>query len=179
MIWPLEPEGLREFAAGCEELFFIEEKSAFIEPQAAALLYNDAHRPRIIGKTGENGETMLPSDAMLEPIPVALAIAARMKRLGISDAHIDERADAAQAMRRTLVPSADGSPRRLPFFCSGCPHNTSTNVPDGSMAIAGIGCHGMAMWAKPGRTLLGTHMGGEGATWAALQHFTTRKHIFQ
>jgi indolepyruvate ferredoxin oxidoreductase len=179
MIWPLEPEGLREFAAGCEELFFIEEKSAFLEPQAAALLYNDAHRPRILGKTDEHGETLLPSDAMIEPIPVAIAIAARMKRLGIADAQIEERAAAAQAMRRTLVPGADGSPRRLPFFCSGCPHNTSTNVPDGSMAIAGIGCHGMAMWAKPGRTMLGTHMGGEGATWAALQHFTTRKHIFQ
>lgn len=178
MIWPLEPEGLREFARSCEELFFIEEKSAFMEPQAAALFYNDAQRPRIVGKTDEMGAALLPSDTPLEAIPVALAIAARLQHLGIDDADIVRRVTALEAMRRTLIPVVDASPKRGPYFCSGCPHNTSTDVPEGSLAIAGIGCHGMAMWAKP-NTLLGTQMGGEGVTWAALQHFTQRRHMFQ
>jgi indolepyruvate ferredoxin oxidoreductase len=78
-----------------------------------------------------------------------------------------------------LVPIMDQSAKRIPFFCSGCPHNTSTNVPEGSLAMSGIGCHGMALWAKPGTTLMGTQMGGEGVTWASLQHFTTMNHMFQ
>ncbi|MBI1394691.1 MAG: indolepyruvate ferredoxin oxidoreductase family protein [Betaproteobacteria bacterium] len=179
MIWPLEPEGLREFAQGCGELFFVEEKSAFMEPQAAAIFYNDEHRPRITGKTDEAGESLLPSDLLLEPIPVALAIGGRLKRSGLADDDIERRLAAAESTRQALQPVPDASPKRLPFFCSGCPHNTSTNVPDGSLAIAGIGCHGMAMWAKPGTTLLGTQMGGEGVTWAAMQHFVSRGHIFQ
>jgi indolepyruvate ferredoxin oxidoreductase len=179
MIWPLEPEGLREFAADCSELLFIEEKSAFMEPQAAALLYNAPRRPRIVGKADETGTPMLPSDTPLEWLEVARVIAARLRRNGMADRSLEEHLAAAEAMGRALAPMADASPKRGPFFCSGCPHNTSTNVPDGSVAVAGIGCHGMAMWAKPGTTLLGTHMGGEGATWAALQHFTSRPHIFQ
>ena len=179
MIWPLEPEGLREFADGCDELFFVEEKSAFMQPQAAALFYNDARRPRIFGKHDEDGAMLLPEDGVLDAPAVALAIAARLRRHGLADADIEPRIAAVQAMRRARAPVADASPRRIPFFCSGCPHNTSTNVPEGSLAIAGIGCHGMAMWAKPGTTLLGTQMGGEGATWAALQHFTRRRHMFQ
>ncbi len=179
MIWPLEPEGLREFAQGCAELFFIEEKSAFMEPQAASLFYNDAHRPRILGKNGEDGAVLLPSDVPLDAVAVALAIAARLARNGMADPDIAQRAAALESMRGLLAPVGDASPRRIPFFCSGCPHNTSTNLPEGSLAIAGIGCHGMAMWAKGPSTLLGTHMGGEGATWTALQHFTSRRHMFQ
>ncbi|MCC7549398.1 MAG: indolepyruvate ferredoxin oxidoreductase family protein [Burkholderiales bacterium] len=179
MIWPLEPEGLREFAGGCTELFFVEEKSAFMEPQATALFYNQAQRPRILGKSDEEGSTLLPSDVPLDAVTVALAIAARLQRNGMADADIARRAAALESMRCTLAPVGDASPRRIPFFCSGCPHNTSTNLPEGSLAIAGIGCHGMAMWAKGPTTLLGTQMGGEGATWAALQHFTSRRHMFQ
>jgi indolepyruvate ferredoxin oxidoreductase len=179
MIWPLEPEGLREFAADCAELLFIEEKSAFMEPQAAALLYNAPRRPRIVGKMDETGTPMLPSDTPLEWLEVARVIAARLRRNGMADRSLEDHLAAAEVMGRALAPVADASPRRGPFFCSGCPHNTSTNLPEGSVAVAGIGCHGMAMWAKPGTTLLGTHMGGEGATWAALQHFTSRPHIFQ
>ncbi|MBL8535267.1 MAG: indolepyruvate ferredoxin oxidoreductase family protein [Betaproteobacteria bacterium] len=179
LIWPLEPEGLREFCASSAELFFVEEKSAFMEPQAAALLYNDERRPRIVGKRDEQGETLLPSDVQLDWLEVALAIARRLERNGLADAAVKEHIAQAQALCRSNLSVTDVTPKRLPFFCSGCPHNTSTNVPEGSIATAGIGCHGMAMWAKPGTTLLGTQMGGEGATWAALQHFTSRKHMFQ
>lgn len=179
MIWPLEPEGLREFSRHCDELFFIEEKSAFMEPQAAALFYNDARRPRIIGKHDDSGALLLPSDVPLDALDLALAIAARLRVLGLADAGLETREAATLALRDALRVTPDASPKRLPFFCSGCPHNTSTNVPEGSTAIGGIGCHGMAMWAKPGTTLLGPQMGGEGTTWAALQHFTARKHMFQ
>ncbi|MFT3818898.1 MAG: indolepyruvate ferredoxin oxidoreductase family protein [Rubrivivax sp.] len=179
MIWPLEPEGLREFAQGAEELFFVEEKSAFMQTQAATLFYNDAERPRITGKTDEQGLPLLPSDLLIEPLELAQAIAARLARLGLADDGLHERLAVVQSMRKVLFPILDPGAKRLPFFCSGCPHNTSTNVPEGSLAMSGIGCHGMAIWAKPGTTLMGTHMGSEGVTWTALQHFTRLPHIFQ
>lgn len=179
MIWPLEPEGLREFASGCDELFFIEEKSAFMEPQATALLYNDAHRPRIVGKLDEGGAALLPSDLLLDGLSVAHAIAARLQRNGMADAQLEASLEIVRSVRNVLVPIMDMSQRRLPYFCSGCPHSTSINVPEGSMAFSGIGCHGMAMWVKPATTMMGPHMGGEGVPWTALQHFTPMKHIFQ
>jgi indolepyruvate ferredoxin oxidoreductase len=180
MIWPLEPEGMREFASGFEELFFIEEKMAFLESQASALLYNDNKRPVIVGKSDEKGKFLLASDGLLEPLVIADAIAARLNQLGLLTQDIERRLQIVKSLQEFLKGHQDPlSPKRLPFFCSGCPHNTSTNVPDGSVAMSGIGCHGMAMWAKPSKTILGTHMGAEGVTWASLQHFTETKHIFQ
>jgi indolepyruvate ferredoxin oxidoreductase len=179
LVWPLEPEGLREFAQGCEELLFVEEKLAFMEPQAAALFYNDAQRPRITGKLDEHGLPQLPSDLPLQPQQIARVIAERLRRLGLLDAALEQRIAGLEAAQRVLQPLLDTAPKRLPFFCSGCPHNTSTNVPEGSVALGGIGCHGMATWAKPGTTLLGPQMGGEGAGWAGLHHFTQRAHVFQ
>lgn len=180
MIWPLEPEGLREFGGGCEELFFVEEKTAFMEPQAAALFYNDAKRPQLTGKYDDHGTALLASDVPLEAHDIALALSGRLRALGLQDDDLARHADALTKTREALATAADAaSLKRLPYFCSGCPHNTSTTVPEGSTAIAGIGCHGMAMWAKPGTTLLGTQMGGEGVTWTALQHFTARKHMIQ
>lgn len=180
MIWPLEPEGMREFAAGFNELFFIEEKMAFLESQAANLLYNDTNRPTIVGKHDEHGNFILPTDGLLEPLVIADAIATRLKKSGLLTEEIENRLKVVNALQSFLKSQQDPTaPKRLPFFCSGCPHSTSTNVPDGSVAMSGIGCHGMAMWAKPGKTILGTHMGAEGVTWASLQHFTETKHIFQ
>jgi len=180
MIWPLEPEGMREFAAGFNELFFIEEKMAFLESQAANLLYNDTNRPKIVGKYDEHGNFILPTDGLLEPLVIADAIATRLKKSGLLTEETENRLKVVNALQSFLKSQQDPSaPKRLPFFCSGCPHSTSTNVPDGSVAMSGIGCHGMAMWAKPGKTILGTHMGAEGVTWASLQHFTETKHIFQ
>ncbi len=179
MIWPLEPDGLREFAAGRVELMFVEEKAAFVEPQAAAALYNDTARPRIVGKFDDAGTALLPQELTLEPIDIALAIAARLQANGIWDGALDERLAATRSYRGALLAVAGSGARRLPFFCSGCPHNTSTNVPAGSMAISGIGCHGMAIWAKPGTTLMGTQMGGEGMNWVGLAKFTRTPHMFQ
>ncbi len=179
MVWPLEPEGLREFARGRRELLFVEEKAAFVEPQAAAVLYNAPERPRIVGKFDETGKTLLPQELLLEPIDVALAIAERLRANGVWDDALEQRAQATRAYRGTLLAVAASGSRRLPYFCSGCPHNTSTNVPEGSFAISGIGCHGMAVWAKPGTTLLGTQMGGEGMNWLGLARFTGTKHVFQ
>jgi indolepyruvate ferredoxin oxidoreductase len=178
MIWPLEPEGLGEFAAGKHELMFIEEKNAFVESQSAAILYNLSTRPRITGKSDDSGQPLLPSDALLEPIDVALAIAQRLQACGIWDEALAERVSATRSYRGALLAVVSPGARRLPFYCSGCPHNTSTNFPQGSVAISGIGCHGMAVWAKPG-TLLGTQMGGEGVNWVGLHRFTKTKHVFQ
>ena len=178
LIWPLEGSALREFARGRRELFFVEEKRAFVEPQAAAFLYNDPQRPRIVGKFDENGLLLVSQELSLEPIDVALAIASRLGANGLNDAMIDERARALRAYRGMLLSVMSGEPARTPYFCSGCPHNTSTKLPEGSVAMAGIGCHGMAMWAKP-RTLLSTQMGGEGANWIGLHRFTKTKHLFQ
>ena len=179
MIWPLEPEGLRQFAQGKSELFFIEEKAAFVEPQAAAILYNLPQRPRIVGKYDENGKSLISLELLLEPVDVALAIAQRLRANGLADAELEARVEATQSYRRALLSVTATGARRLPFFCSGCPHNTSTNVPQGSMAISGIGCHGMAIWAKPGTTIVGTQMGGEGMNWVGLHKFTDTKHVFQ
>ncbi|MEZ5651489.1 MAG: indolepyruvate ferredoxin oxidoreductase family protein [Burkholderiaceae bacterium] len=179
LLWPLEPQGLREFAQGKQELFVIEEKSAFIETQAASLLYNAAERPRITGKLDDTGKPLLPADVALESLDLALVIAERLKANGIWDDALAARADATRSWRRTLLTViAPAEAARLPYFCSGCPHNTSTRFPEGSRAISGIGCHGMALWARPG-TLLGTQMGGEGMTWVGMHRYTSRGHVFQ
>ncbi len=179
MIWPLEPAGMTEFALGKDELFFVEEKAAFLEPQAAAVLYNLPRRPRIVGKTDENGASLVSLEMLLEPVDIAIALASRLKFNGIWDNDLEARLQATQSYRRALLAVSVSGVRRLPYFCSGCPHNTSTNVPQGSMAISGIGCHGMAIWAKPGTTIVGTQMGGEGMNWVGLHRFTKTKHMFQ
>ncbi|MGE0802588.1 MAG: indolepyruvate ferredoxin oxidoreductase family protein [Lautropia sp.] len=178
LIWPLEPEGLQAFAEGRQELFVVEEKQAFIEPQAAAILYNALVRPRIVGKTDEHGQPLVSQEAPLEPVDLAAAIAERLRRNGLSDDRLVETAQGLRSYRRALVPIVSDVGRRMPYFCSGCPHNTSTALPEGSLALAGIGCHGMAMWAKS-RTLLSVQMGGEGANWTGLHHFSETKHVFQ
>ena len=179
MVWPLEPEGLREFAHDCKELFFIEEKSAFMEPQATALFYNDASRPRITGKADENGKHLLSSDLMLDPLELAQTIADRLRRNGVDDPQLVQRLEVVRSLRRVLSPIMEQTDVRTPFFCSGCPHNTSIALPEGSMAMSGIGCHGMALIARPETTLVGTQMGAEGVNWAGLQHFTSTPHMFQ
>ncbi|MBL8344775.1 MAG: indolepyruvate ferredoxin oxidoreductase family protein [Rubrivivax sp.] len=178
LLWPLEPEGLAEFAAGKKELFFVEDKAAFVEPQAAAILYNHAERPRITGKADESGAPLLNSDVGFEALDLAQVIAARLQANGLWDDALQQRLEAARSCQRVLMAVASPADvRRTPFFCSGCPHNTSTRLPEGSKALAGIGCHGMAVF-RPG-TMLPTQMGGEGANWVGLHRYTTRPHIFQ
>ncbi len=178
MSWPLEPEGARRFAEGLEEVLVVEEKRAVIENQLKEQLYNwDASvRPLISGKFDERRELILPSFDELTPARIARVIATRIARFHTSE-RIRDRLGFLEAKERAL--KADPAPlSRIPYFCAGCPHNTSTKVPEGSRALAGIGCHYMAMWMDRS-TATFTQMGGEGASWLGQAPFTTTPHVFQ
>ncbi|MCM2311083.1 MAG: indolepyruvate ferredoxin oxidoreductase family protein [Steroidobacteraceae bacterium] len=180
MIWPLEPEGLRQFATGHEELLFVEEKAPFVEDQAAKILYHlrEGERPRLAGKRDDRGEALLPPDVQLDFATVALAIARRLAALGLEDDALRQRVALLQARLHRAQDTAPGPATRTPYFCSGCPHNTSTRIPEGSLALAGIGCHTMASGMNR-RTLMPTQMGGEGLNWTGIAPFTTLPHVFQ
>ncbi len=179
LIWPVEPQGLKQFALGLQEILFIEEKRAFLEDQAARVLYDleAGRRPHISGKTDPAGAPLLSSDYVLEPQEIARAIMARLKACGIEDAQASERMAAINRQTSFKLALVASDIPRTPYFCSGCPHNTSTNLPEGSVAVGGIGCHGMGIFM--GRTLRSAHMGGEGLTWTGIAPFTGTKHIFQ
>jgi indolepyruvate ferredoxin oxidoreductase len=177
MPWPLEPEGARHFAEGLEEVLVVEEKRAVIENQLKEQLYNwraDV-RPRVVGKFDERREWILPSADELTPAQIAKVIAKRLEPFYTSDT-IKARVALIEQKERQR---ADGGAafKRTPYFCSGCPHNTSTKVPEGSRATAGIGCHFMTVWMDRSTSTF-THMGGEGCTWIGQAPFTDTKHIF-
>ena len=188
MTWPLEPEGVRLFAEGLEEILVVEEKRQVVEYQLKEQLYNwrDDVRPRVVGKFDEKGEWVrpigdwqLPATAELTPAMIARVIAARILRLGLSPRAIEQlnaRVDWINA-KETALAKPRITLERKPYFCSGCPHNTSTNVPEGSRAMAGIGCHVMAMWMDR-RTTTFTNMGCEGAPWIGQAPFTNDRHVF-
>jgi indolepyruvate ferredoxin oxidoreductase len=177
LAWPLEREGIREFAEGLEEILVVEEKRALIENQLKEQLYNweAAKRPRIVGKFDESGEWILPSAGALTPARIARTVAARIARFHTST-KIDERL-AFLAAKEAALDSLHPAPQRIPYFCSGCPHNTSTRVPEGSRALAGIGCHYMAQWMDR-NTQTFTQMGAEGVTWVGQAPFTDEPHVF-
>ncbi len=182
MTWPLEPAGIRAFARGLQDIVVVEEKQSFIESQMKELFYNyDGQRPSIVGKYDEAGEWILPSTGELTPARIAGVIARRIQRL------IPMEPGAAERMRQVLewMEAKEGElalPRanfpRVPHYCSGCPHNTSTQVPEGSRALAGIGCHYMVTWMDRSTDTF-THMGGEGVTWSGQAPFTDTPHVFQ
>ncbi len=178
MTWPLEQSGIRAFAEGLEEILVVEEKRSVIEEQLKAQLYNwrEDVRPRVVGEFDETGAWILPSAGELTPAGIARVIAARIGRFYTST-RVLERLDWLDAKERKLAEMPQGF-NRIPYFCAGCPHNTSTNIPEGSQAMAGIGCHFMATWMDR-ETLTYTHMGGEGATWIGQAPFTGRSHMFQ
>jgi len=177
MTWPLEREGIRHFAEGLEEILVVEEKRAVIENQLKEQLYNwrEDVRPRVIGKFDENRNWILPSNGELTPAQIARVIAQRIACFHTSP-RIAERIAFLEAKERQLggnvVPFY-----RTPYFCSGCPHNTSTKVPDGSRALAGIGCHYLAQFMDRS-TATFTQMGGEGAPWIGQAPFTETPHVF-
>ncbi|WP_275629579.1 indolepyruvate ferredoxin oxidoreductase family protein [Pseudomonas sp. 273] len=177
-MYPIEPQGLREFASGHDELLFIEEKDPLVESQAKAILYGMEDAPLIVGKLDEDGAFMIPSDVQLEPTQLAVVIAERLRRLGIqADSAFARSADLVKILER--IASMDpAEAARSPYFCSGCPHNTGTRTVEGSIAAGGIGCHAMAMYSGPAM-LPNTHMGGEGGHWFSLGHFSDTPHIFQ
>ncbi len=196
VVWPLEAQGTREFATGLREILVVEEKRQVIEYQLKEELYNwraDV-RPNIYGKFNEvdgdfsGGEwsmpnptanTLLRANADLSPSLIARAIAQRVRKLGLDSdmmARLDAQLAILEAKERSLQ-VLEIKAERQPWFCSGCPHNTSTKVPEGSRAMAGIGCHFMALWMD--RSTSGfTQMGGEGVPWVGQQPFTTDQHIF-
>lgn len=179
MAWPLEPEGLKRFASGYEELIFVEEKRPIIEEQAARALVNfsSASRPRIVGKTDENDRPLIPSDGELDAAFVARTLMSRLKTLTTDALPLrDEPRQYESNQPQSYSDSIDVS--RRPYFCSGCPHNRSTKAPEGSYAMAGIGCSYMAVWMDR-RTVTSVHMGAEGANWTGIAPFTNVPHVFQ
>ena len=193
MVWPLEADGVRHFAEGLDEILVVEEKRQLLEYQLKEELYNwrEDVRPRVIGKFDEKGEWarigrgdgtvdhgdwLLPAAGELTPAMIARVIAARVDRFFTSE-RIHARLAFLEAKEAALA-QRSFSADRVPTFCSGCPHNTSTHVPEGSRALAGIGCHYMVTWMPERRTTTFSHMGGEGVPWVGQAPFTREKHIF-
>lgn len=185
MPWPLEPDSVREFARGLEEILVVEEKRQVVEYQLKEQLYNwrEDVRPRVIGKFDEKGEWVAPHGQwLLSPktdftiAQIARVIAARIGRFHQSDS-IKARL-AFLAAKEAVLSKTISTPPRPAYYCSGCPHNTSTKVPEGSLALAGIGCHVMATSIYPEGNKTITHMGAEGATWIGQAPFAQTKHMF-
>jgi len=196
MTWPLEADGVHEFAKGLDEIIVVEEKRQILEYALKEELYNlpDGQRPRVVGKfddTGEwsnhgktgHGDWLLPATYELNPAQIARAIASRIEHYCTGHpvaARVKERIaflEAKEAALKTLPVKANPETDRIPYFCSGCPHNSSTKVPEGSRAMAGIGCHYMVLWMDR-ETSTFTHMGAEGVTWVGQAPFTNEKHVF-
>lgn len=177
MPWPLEPEGIRDFCEGLEEILIVEEKRELIENQLKQQLFNwhADKRPKVVGKYDEHGQWLLPPENDLSIGLITHVIADR-----ISHFYKGEMVEYAKSYfnRREAMQEEYCSPLiRKPYFCSGCPHNSSTKVPEGSRATAGIGCHIMAMWMDRNTDTF-TQMGGEGVPWIGQSNFTDEKHIF-
>ncbi len=173
MVWPLEPQIVRGFAKGLDTIMVVEEKRPFIEAQLRDILYTEKTRPAIIGKTDEKGNPLFAAFGVLEPNQIAMALAARIKDRAIT---------ACAAALQAALPVARNQAElasRIPYFCAGCPHNSSTVLPDGARGYAGIGCHWLAQFVPGRKTEGATHMGGEGANWVGEAPFSTRGHVFQ
>ena len=178
MTWPLEPVGIKDFARGLEDIIVVEEKRSFLESQMKEYMYNweATTRPSVIGKYDEAGNWILPSTNELTPAMIALVIARRLSRFFTTET-IKSRVAWIEAKEKELTLPRANFPRPA-HYCPGCPHNTSTAVPEGSRALGGIGCHYMVTWMDR-RTDTFTQMGGEGATWCGQAPFTETKHVFQ
>ncbi len=174
-VWPMDMKGFNAWADGLDLIVVVEEKRKLIEVQIKEALFDDRRGRRVYGERRE-GREMFPVRGALEPMMIAEHLGAILQDEGCGSAGLKAGMAALDEARR-----ADNAPElaaRLPYFCSGCPHNSSTKVPDGSRAYAGIGCHFMVQWMD--RDTLGfTHMGGEGANWIGEASFSTREHVFQ
>ena len=175
-VWPIPRQDLLEFAAGLDLIIVVEEKRSLIEVQVREELYGTANQPVCIGKKDEQGRWLFPVKGALDPNDIAVCIGDRLLRYGANEelaASVARLKAAQRALNETLDVGV-----RIPYFCSGCPHNTSTRVPEGSRAYAGIGCHYMAQWMD--RETVGyTQMGGEGANWIGEAPFSNTEHVFQ
>jgi indolepyruvate ferredoxin oxidoreductase len=185
MPWPLEPQGLLKFARGLELILVVEEKRSLIETQVKEQLYDLPDRPRVLGKKDENEQWLFPAKYALDPSDIAIKAGERLIRTCAdtgagAGTDIDRIKDKVAELKRIKGnrPESPEAATRIPYFCPGCPHNTSTVVPEGSRAYAGIGCHFMAHWMD--RATEGfTQMGGEGSNWIGEAPFSKTPHVFQ
>ena len=176
-VWPLDRKGFHEWAEGLDLIVVIEEKRKLIEVQVKEAIFDDRRGRRVYGWTkGGDGEELFPTRGALDPIQIAEKLGEILCEEGSGTdavrAGLDQLRDAKRADNAEEIAS------RLPYFCAGCPHNSSTKVPEGARAYAGIGCHYMVQWMD--RSTIGfTHMGAEGANWIGESLFSSRKHVFQ
>ncbi|MCF8475362.1 MAG: indolepyruvate ferredoxin oxidoreductase family protein [Emcibacter sp.] len=178
LTWPIEPNGITAFASQFDKIMVVEEKRSFVEKQIREIFYNmpSEVRPIIIGKCDEKDKKLLDAEGEISPEDVLKALTPILKKLGFSD-HIDEiNKEIDQELNQ--IKTIKAKDFRTPYFCSGCPHSTSTKVPEGSRAMLGIGCHFMAGGMNRNTAYL-TQMGGEGVNWIGQSKFTHEDHIFQ
>jgi len=174
--WPLSQRELLEFAQGLDKVIVVEEKRSLIEVQLREELYGTANQPLCIGKKDESGNWLFPVKGALDPNDIAIVIGERLLAYHNND-DLRGRVARLRHAQEVLKVTSDVA-TRVPHFCSGCPHNTSTKVPEGMRAYAGIGCHYMVQWMD--RATDGfTQMGGEGANWIGEAPFSKRGHVFQ
>jgi indolepyruvate ferredoxin oxidoreductase len=176
MVWPLDMTSFKDWAEGLDLIICVEEKRKLLEVQIKEALFDDRRGRRVVGWRNEDGSELFTVKSALDPVTIARKLGALLAGEGLeSDRLIQARAVLDEAAKSD---NAEEIMARLPWFCSGCPHNSSTKVPDGSRAYAGIGCHYMVQWMD--RETLGfTHMGAEGANWIGESHFSSRDHVFQ
>lgn len=175
--WPLDIEHIKDFARGLDMIIVVEEKRSLIEVQVREDLYGTSMQPVVVGKMDERGDWLFPVRGALDPNNIAIAIGERVLKVIGQSEEISARVNRLRQYQAMLADTSDVAVR-TPYFCSGCPHNSSTKVPEGSIAGAGIGCHFMALWMD--RSTIGfTAMGGEGAQWIGQAPFSTRDHMFQ
>ena len=177
MPWPLEPHGIRDFCEGLDTVLVVEEKRELIEHQVKWQLYNwkENVRPLVIGKQDEYGAWLLPAENDLPIQTIVEAISMRLYKVSGDKSllkHLDWFKERNEALKNKVAPIV-----RKPFFCSGCPHNSSLKLPDGKRALGGIGCHYMAVDAVEGTEFF-TQMGGEGTPWIGISPFSKENHVF-
>ena len=177
MVWPVDPVIIETFAQGLDIIVVVEEKRSLIETHVKEQLYNTKPSPVVIGKRDEKEQHLFPAFGTLEPHEIAIAIGERLMRLA-PDEELAQRLDVVR-QRRAGITKLTETLTRIPYFCAGCPHNSSTVVPEGGRGYAGIGCHWMVQSIPERRTEGSTHMGGEGANWIGEAPFSTREHVFQ
>ena len=175
-VWPLSAEELHKFAKGLDLIMVVEEKRSLIEVQVREELYGTDTQPIVVGKRDEKGEWLFPVKGALDSNNVAIALGERLLRYN-KDPDLKKRLAGIRAAQDILA-NTKAVAERIPYFCAGCPHSSSTHIPEGSRAYAGIGCHYMVQWMD--RDTEGyTQMGGEGANWIGEHHFSKRNHVFQ
>ena len=176
MTWPLDMQSFHDFAEGLDLIIVVEEKRKLLEVQIKEAIFDDRHGRRVYGWKDGNGNELFPARFSLDPVMIAQKLAALFDQEGVETKRIKDGVARLEADQRN--DNAQEISTRLAYFCSGCPHNSSTVLPDGARAYAGIGCHFMVNWMD--RETSGyTHMGAEGANWIGEAPFSTRDHVFQ